>query len=145
MYGGQGKNTNNFNLTPVNAKMNDEISAIKVANMKNTNEGLDQPRLDKTNAEVLGDDKQELRTQNKKRKQQLRAAQVPQSQWTTHTGQVATIQHLCLEHPEHIGTLFAQRVGHSITPQPTLCTNGPHSGAQHEQGATGQKKKCGRR
>ena len=80
MYGGQGKNTNNFNLTPVNAKMNDEISAINVANMSNTNKGLDQPRLDKTNAEVIGDNKQKLRTQNKKRKQRLRAAQVPQSQ-----------------------------------------------------------------
>ncbi len=84
MYGGQGKNTNNFNLTPVSAQMNDEISAINVANMTNTNKGLDQPRLDETNAEVTGDDKRKLRTQNKKCKQQLRAVQVPQSQWTTH-------------------------------------------------------------
>jgi hypothetical protein len=89
MYGGQGKNTNNFNLTTISAKMNDEISAINVANLVTTNEGLGQPRLDETNAEVTGNDKQKLRTQNKKRKQQLRAAQVPQSQWTKHTGQVA--------------------------------------------------------
>jgi hypothetical protein len=89
MYGGQGKNTNNFNLTPISAKMNDEISAINVADLVTTNEGLDQSRLDETNAEVTGDDKQKLRTQNKKRKQRLRAAQVPQSQWTKHTGQVA--------------------------------------------------------
>ena len=89
MYGGQGKNTNNFNLTPVSAKMNDEISAINIANLVTSNEGLDQPRLDETNAEVTGDDKQKLRTQNKKRKQRRRAVQVPQSQWTQHTGQVA--------------------------------------------------------
>ena len=43
MYGGQGKNTNKFNLTPVSAKRNDEISAINVADVVNTNEGLDQP------------------------------------------------------------------------------------------------------
>jgi hypothetical protein len=89
MYGGQGKTTNNFNLTPVNAQRNDETSAIKLLDkVTNTNEGLDQPRLDETNAEVTGEDKRKLRTQNKRRKQRLRAAQVPQSQWTTHTGQV---------------------------------------------------------
>jgi hypothetical protein len=55
MYGGQGKTTNNFNLTPVNAQRNDETSAIKLLdNVTNTNEGLDQPRLDKTNAEGNG-------------------------------------------------------------------------------------------
>jgi hypothetical protein len=69
MYGGQGKNTNNFNLTPVSAKMNDEISAINIADLVTSNEGLDQPRLDETNAEVTGNDKQKLRTQNRKRKQ----------------------------------------------------------------------------
>ena len=89
MYGGQGKNTNNFNLTPVSAKMNDESSAINVADLVTSNEGLDQPRLDETNAEVTGDDKQKLRTQNKKRKQRRRAVQVLQIQWTQHTGQVA--------------------------------------------------------
>jgi len=89
MYGGQGKNTNNFNLTPVSAKINDEISATNGADLVTSNEGLDQPRLDEMNAEVTRDDKQKLRTQNKKRKQQRRAVQVPQSQWTQHTGQVA--------------------------------------------------------
>ncbi len=49
--------TDNFNLTPVSAQMNDESSAINVANMTNTNKGLDQPRLDEMNAEVTGDDK----------------------------------------------------------------------------------------
>ena len=80
---------NNFNLTPVSDKMNHEISATNVADLVTSNEGLDQPRLDETNAEVTGDDKQKLRTQNKKRKQRRRAVQVPQSQWTQHTGQVA--------------------------------------------------------
>jgi hypothetical protein len=89
MYGGQGKNTNNFNLMPVNAQRNDETSDIKLDNVTNTNEGLDQPRLGETNAEVTGEEKRKLRTQNKKRKQRLRAAQVPQNQWTSHTGQVA--------------------------------------------------------
>jgi hypothetical protein len=63
MYGGQGKNTNNFNLTPVSAKRNDEISAINVADVVNTNEGLDQPRLDETTAEVTGEEKRKLRIQ----------------------------------------------------------------------------------
>ena len=81
MYGGKGKNTNNVdNLTPVSARMNDESSDINVADLVNTNEGLDQPCLDDTNAEVTGEETRKLRKQNKERKQRLRAAQIPQSQ-----------------------------------------------------------------
>ena len=100
MYGGQGKTTNNFNLTPVNAQKKEETSDMDfcvhpdtnfrvdnvthnneetrdtdfrvhpdtnfcVDNVTNINEGLDQPRLDETNAEVTGENKQKLRTQNK--------------------------------------------------------------------------------
>ena len=56
-----------------------------------------------------------------------------------------TSQHLCLNHVEHTATLCAQQVGHSITPQQTSCTTGPLLVAQHEQGTTGRKKKCGKR
>jgi len=89
MYGGQGKNTNNFNLTPVSNKTNDASSATNVADLVISTEGLNQPRLDETNAEVTGDDKHKLRKQNKKRKQQRRAVQLPQSHWIQHKGQVA--------------------------------------------------------
>ncbi len=89
MYGGQGKNTNNVNLRPIIAQRNNQISAISLNNGTKTNKGLDQPRLDETNAKVMGEDKRKLRVQNKKRKQLLRATQAPQSQWTRHTGQVS--------------------------------------------------------
>jgi hypothetical protein len=56
-----------------------------------------------------------------------------------------TNQHLCLDHTENTATLCAQQAGHSITPQPTFYATGPHSAAQHEQGATGQRTKCGKR
>ncbi len=85
MYGGQGKNTNNVNLRPIIAQRNNQISAISLNNGTKTNKGLDQPRLDETNAKVMGEDKRKLRVQNKKRKQLLRATQAPQSQWTRHT------------------------------------------------------------
>jgi hypothetical protein len=89
MYGGQGKNMYNNNLTTVSAQTINKNSAITSDIATNTYEGLDQPRLDETNAEVTGDDKRRLRIQNKRRKQQLRAAQPPQSHWTVHGGQVA--------------------------------------------------------
>ena len=38
---------------------------FRVENVTNINEGLDQPRLDETNAEVTGENKGKLRTQNK--------------------------------------------------------------------------------
>jgi len=81
MYGGQGKTTNNFNLTPVTAQTNKETSEneetsdtefrvhpdtnFRVNNKTNITEGLDQPRLDETNAEVTGENKRKLHTQNK--------------------------------------------------------------------------------
>jgi hypothetical protein len=68
MYGGQGKNTNNCNLTPVIAQRNEQTSAITLDNRTKTNEGLNQPRLNKTNAKVTVEDKQKLCIQNKKRK-----------------------------------------------------------------------------
>jgi len=105
MYGGQGKTTNNVNLMPVTAQTTEETSKneetsdpefrvhpdtnSRVDNVTNITKGLDQPRLDETNEEVTGENKRQLRTQNKRRKQRLRAAQVLQSQWTSHTGQVA--------------------------------------------------------
>ena len=66
MYGGQGKNTNNVNLTPVIAQPNEQTSAITLSNGTKTNEGLYQPRLEETNAKVTGKDKQKLRKQTKK-------------------------------------------------------------------------------
>ena len=89
MYGGQGKNANSVNLTPVIEPRDKQTSAIISYNATKTNEGLNQPRVDKSNDEVTGEDKQKLRKQNKKRKRQLRAMQPPNSQWTAHTGQVA--------------------------------------------------------
>ena len=81
MYGGQGKTTNNFNLTPVTAQTNEETSEneetsdtdfrvhhdtnFRVDNVTNITKGLDQPRLNKTNEEVTGENKRQLRTQNK--------------------------------------------------------------------------------
>ena len=56
-----------------------------------------------------------------------------------------TNQHLCLDDAENTATLCAQRAGHSITPQQTSCTTGPRLAVQHEQGATGQRTKCGKR
>ena len=53
-------------------------------------------------------------------------------------------QHLCLNHAENTATLCAQRARHSITPQQTSCATGPRLAAQHEQGATGQRTKCGK-
>ena len=69
MYGGQGKNMHNNNLTTVSSKTSDKSSNITSDIVVNTTGGLDQPRLDKTNAEVTGDDKRRLRIQNKRRKQ----------------------------------------------------------------------------
>ena len=56
-----------------------------------------------------------------------------------------TNQHLCLNHAENSATLCAQWAGHSITLQQTSCTTRPRLAAQHEQGATGQRTKCGKR
>ena len=54
MYGGQGKNTNSVNLTPVIAQPNEQTSSITLSNGTKTNKELDQPRLDETNAKVTG-------------------------------------------------------------------------------------------
>ncbi len=89
MYVGQGKNANSVNLTPVIEPRDKQTSAIISYNVTKLNEGLNQPRLDETNDEVTGEDKQKLRKQTKKRKRQLRSMQPPNSQWTAHTGQVA--------------------------------------------------------
>jgi hypothetical protein len=50
MYRGQGKNMNNVNLTPVIAQRNKQTSAITLDNRTKTNEGLNEPCLDETNA-----------------------------------------------------------------------------------------------
>ena len=42
---------------------------------RTTHGGLDHPRLDDTNEEVMGEGKQKLRKQNKQRRKQLKAAQ----------------------------------------------------------------------
>ena len=89
MYGGQGKITSNIKLTSVTATKDNEGSVTNTSNIRTKNGGLDHPRLDDTNEEIMGDGKRKLRKQNKQCKQQLKAAQMQQSRWTEHTGQVA--------------------------------------------------------
>ena len=91
LYGGQGKTMCNNNLTPVSSETSDKSSVVASDIATHMHEGLDQPRLEETNAEVTGSDKRLLCLQNKRHKQRLRprAAQLPQSQWTVHRGQIA--------------------------------------------------------
>jgi hypothetical protein len=88
MYGGQGKNTDKTSLTSITATMDIGDTAIEDSTRRTVHKGLDQPRLEDTNEEVTGEGKQKLRTQNKKRKRRLKAAQHRHSQWTEHTGTV---------------------------------------------------------
>ncbi len=88
MYGGQGKNTNNISLTSVTAAMDNGDTAMDDIIIRTQHRGLDQPRLEDTNEEVTGEGKHKLRTQNKKHKQRLKAAQRGHSQWTEHMGKV---------------------------------------------------------
>ena len=88
MYGGQGKNTDKTSLTSIIAARDNGDTAIEDSTRRTLHKGLDQPRLEDTNDEVTGEGKQKLRTQNKKRKRRLKAAQQRHSQWTEHTGTV---------------------------------------------------------
>ncbi len=89
MYGGQDKNTNNIILTSVTATMDNGDTAMDESIIRTRHRGLDQLHLEDTNEEVTGEGKHKLRTQNKQRKQRLKAAQRRHSQWTEHTSQVA--------------------------------------------------------
>ncbi len=89
MYGGQGKSTNNITLTSVTATRDNGENGLDKSTNRTTHGGLDHPRLDDTNEEVTGEGNRKLRKQNKQHKRKLKAAQLRQSQWTEHTGQVA--------------------------------------------------------
>jgi hypothetical protein len=88
MYGGQGKNTDKTSLTSITTAMDNGDTAVEDSTQRTLHNGLEQPRLEDTNEEVTGEGKQKLRTQNKKRKRRLKAAQQRHSQWTDHTGTV---------------------------------------------------------
>jgi hypothetical protein len=75
MYGGQGKTTNNISLTSVTTTMDNGDTAMDESIIRTRHRGLDQPRLEDTNEEVMGEGKHKLQTQNKKRTQRLKAAQ----------------------------------------------------------------------
>ena len=81
MYGGQGKITNTTNLTTVTKTPTARTGETEYG-------GLAEPGLDDTGTGVGGDEKGKLRKQNKRLKQQLKAAQIQGSQWTEYTGQV---------------------------------------------------------
>ena len=89
MYGGQGKtlDINHLITTKIPIRTNDEHTASD-STLLTTNGGLAQPLLDYTNGEVTGDDKRQLRKQNKRKKRLLKALQQRGSQWTDHTGTV---------------------------------------------------------
>ncbi len=89
MYRGQCKIRNNISLTSVTATRDNRENVTNKSTSRTTHGGLDHPCLDDTNEEVTGEGKHKLRKQNKQRKQRLKAAQLLQSQWTEHTGQVA--------------------------------------------------------
>jgi hypothetical protein len=89
MYGGQGKSTNNISLTSVTATRDNGENVTDKSTSTTIHGGLDHPRLDDTNEEVTREGKCKLRKQNKQREQMLKAAQLRQSQWTEHVGQVA--------------------------------------------------------
>lgn len=84
LYGGQGKITSTNNLIQLN-----DIRESEANNIPPDYGGLAEPRLDDTDKEVTGDAKGLLCKQNKKQKQRQKAAQIQQSQWTVHTGQVS--------------------------------------------------------
>ena len=88
LYGGQGKNTSTNNLTQSNNNRDSKETPTTAKHNVMTYGGLAEPRLDSINKEVTGDDKGKLRKQNKKRKQNLKATQIQDSQWTEHTGTV---------------------------------------------------------
>ena len=89
MYGGQGKITNNISLTSVTATKDNGENVTNESTSRTTHGGLDHPRLDDTNEEVMGEGRHKLRKQNKQCKKRLKAAQQLQSHWAEHTGQVA--------------------------------------------------------
>ncbi len=86
MYGGQGKVTNNISLTSVTTTRENGENVMSESTSRTTHGGLDHPRLDDTNEEVMGEGKLKLRKQNKLRRKQLKAAQRLQSHWAEHTG-----------------------------------------------------------
>ena len=89
MYGGQGKkiDTNNLIKNNLPTRTHDEYT-VNVGTLSTTNGGLAQPLLEHTNEEVTGDDKRQLRKQNKRNKRLLKAVQQRGSQWTEHTGTI---------------------------------------------------------
>ena len=76
-------------VTSVTATRDNEENVTNESTNRTTHGGLDHPCLDDTNEEVTGEGKHKLRKQNKQRKQRRKAAQLLQSQWAEHTGQVA--------------------------------------------------------
>ena len=91
MYGGQGKIQNTINLTRItdnNRVCENHLFYRDECSITPQSAGLAPPTLEDTNMEVTGDDRKRIRKQNKRRKQCLKANQIPQSQWTEHTGAV---------------------------------------------------------
>ena len=89
LYGGQGKTNSIIKLMPDCDTQEKEGTMMSASNIRTRNGGLNQPMLDDTNEEVIGDGKRRLRIQNKQRKRRLKATQQQESQWTEHTGQMA--------------------------------------------------------
>ena len=91
LYGGQGKLTNTTNLTQITndaRTCDDEDTNRDTSSNKHAGDGLAPPTLTDTNTEVTGDDRKQLRKQNKRQKQLRKAEQTPTSHWTEHTGAV---------------------------------------------------------
>ena len=89
MYGGKGKilDSTNRTINIIPMRTHDEHTANAGA-LSATYGGLAQPLLSNMNGEVTGDDRQQLRRQNKSKRQLLRSVQHRGSQWTEHTGMV---------------------------------------------------------
>ena len=140
MYGGHGKIRNNINLASVTATRDNRENVTNKINSRTTNGGLDHPCLDDTNKENANSVNRISNANSSSRQHNYYKANERSTR-----DRSPMSQHLCLNHAENTATLCAQRAGHSITPQQTYCATGPLLVAQHEQGATRQKTKCGKR
>ena len=92
LYGGQGKlmSTTNLMLITDNSRaFEGDITDQKTISIRPAIEGLAPPTLEDPNKEVTGDDRKQLRKQNKQRKQRLKAEQALNSQWTEDKGAVS--------------------------------------------------------